>query len=96
MARSCRKQMRLLVAFAVCVTYLGAASAQIVSSKQQNILDSNDSTARREAPRTEPLQEAFRSVSLRLHPLDDEASGRNNIVIGFVGGFVNRNDLRNL
>jgi hypothetical protein len=94
-ARNDRKPMRLLVAFAVCVTSLGAASAQVVSSKQQNILDSNDSTAaRREAPQTGPLQEAFRSVSVRLHPLDDKASVRNNIIIGFVGGFVKRNDLK--
>jgi hypothetical protein len=87
--------MRFVVAFAVCVISLGAASAQLVSSKQQNILDSNGSTAaRREAPRTEPLEEAFRSVPQRLHPLDNNASVRNTIIIGFVGGFVKRNDLK--
>jgi hypothetical protein len=94
-ARNCRKAMRLLVAFAVCVAYLGAASAQLVSSKRKNILDSNDSTAaRREAPRTEPLQEVFRTTPLRLHPLDEKGLVRNNIIIGFVGGFVKRNDLK--
>jgi hypothetical protein len=69
-ARKYRKPIRLLAAFAVCVTFIAAASARVVSSKQQNLVDSNESTAeRREARQTEPLQEAFRSVSLRLHPL---------------------------
>ncbi|HTT22647.1 MAG TPA: hypothetical protein VMG82_27205, partial [Candidatus Sulfotelmatobacter sp.] len=95
MARKYRKPIRLLVSFAVCVTFLGAASAQVVSAKQQNLIDSNESTAaRREARQIEPLQQVFRSVSLRLHPLDDKASGRNNIIIGFVGGFVKSNDLK--
>ena len=95
MARKYRKPIRLLVGFAVSVAFLAAASAQVVSAKQQNLIDSNESTAaRRESRQIEPLQQAFRSVSLRLHPLDDKASGRNNIIIGFVGGFVKSNDLK--
>jgi hypothetical protein len=90
-----RKAMRLLVAFAVCVTHLGAATVQVVSSERQDTLDSNvDTAARRKAPRTEPLQQAFQTVPLRLHPLDDKTSVHNIIIIGFVGGFVNRNDLK--
>ena len=93
MDRKYRKPIRFLVAFAVCVTLLAAATAQVVSAKQQNLIDSNESTAaRRELRQVEPLQQAFRSASLRLHPLDDKASGRNNIIIGFVGGFVTSND----
>jgi len=95
MASNCREPMRLLLAIAVFVTALSAANAQIVLSKQQNILESNNSrVAHCETPRTAPLQEAFRSVCLRLHPLDDKASVRDIIVIGFVGGFVNHDDLK--
>ena len=93
MARNCREPVRLLVAIAVLVTALGAANAQIVSSKQQTILEPNDSIAHCETPRTAPLQDVFRSVCLRLHPLDDKASVRNIIIIGFVGGFVKHDDL---
>ena len=96
MARNCGKSTRLVAAFMLSVTSLGSANAQVVSSKQQNIiLDSNDSAvARCETPRTAPLQEAFRSVCLRLHPLDDKASVHNVIIIGFVGGFVRHGDLK--
>lgn len=94
MADNCRKPTHLMVVFAMCLTSPGPVYAQI-PSKQQHICESTNTTAaRHEIPLTEPLQEAFRSVSLRLHPLDDAASVRTNIIIGFVGGFVKRNDVK--
>ena len=90
-----RRKKTLTAALAICVTCLGTASAQLASSRQLSALSSNDSiVALREKARNKPLQEAFQSVSLRLHPLDDRATARNIIIIGFVGGFVSDDDVK--
>jgi len=61
--------------------------------KQQKIRDVHNSTAAPpETIPTEPLREALSPASLRLRPLDDKASARNNIIIGFVGGFVKHDE----
>jgi hypothetical protein len=94
MARNCQKITRVIVIFAIGLIHV-AANAQTSPLSQRNIIEAEYSktTSCKLLPSL-PLQEAFRSICLRSNQLNDKPSARNNIIIGFVGGFANENDLK--
>ncbi len=95
LSRNSRRATRLFVTLVLCVSSLDAANAQGISRKSPTIAESDRSIlAQHDMRRTEPFEKTFESVYLQVHPLDNKVSHRNNIIIGFVGGYVKHNDLK--
>ncbi|HEX8816768.1 MAG TPA: hypothetical protein VF753_14820 [Terriglobales bacterium] len=94
MASPYRQPIWLMLAVAICLTNR-AATAQITPPSQPAILEpTSPSFATCETLRTSPLQETFRSICLRPNPTNTKPPAQNLIIIGFLGGFANQNDLK--
>jgi hypothetical protein len=85
------------VLLAMCATHSATTKAQESSLPQRSIDHSRGGAARstcNEADRQSPAKDALRLVCPRTDTAIDEVAVRGTIVIGFVGGFVRRDDPR--
>lgn len=82
-------KIRLLLVAGVFMTVQSATRAQErLLARGSGALICNETAA------TSPLRDAFRLACLRERPAATDVETRNAIVIGFVGGFVKRNDAK--
>ena len=84
------------VLLAMCATHSATTKAQ-ESSLPQQAIDCRGGAARstcNEPDRQSPAKDALRLVCPRTDTAIDEVAVRSTIVIGFVGGFVRRDDPR--
>jgi hypothetical protein len=85
----------LLDLVAIYLAALGIAHAQAVLLPEEKSIHRGDAAVAsicEEAAVPAPLKEALRLVCLRKRPAPADGTVRNAIIIGFVGGFVKRDD----
>jgi hypothetical protein len=93
MAHGCAKASRLLLISAAGLITLGASHAQKLAP--ENVAKSiGTPTASCEALTSLPVREALQPVCQRTHLTSENLPARSAIVVGFVGGFAQHDDLK--
>jgi hypothetical protein len=93
MARSCASVFGLFL-FAASIVLSGTANAQGASPKNIPKAISTASAYCETTLASPPIKEALRSVCERTHAADENIRARNAIIVGFVGGFAQHDDLK--
>jgi hypothetical protein len=93
MAQNSAKASRLLFVFAAGLMSMCASHAQkLAPDDLAKSIGTPDASC--EALTSRPVREALRPVCLRTHAIDGNLPTRSAIIVGFVGGFAQHDDLK--